>query len=113
MLPENSLMAVTKIKLAQFLHTELSKKNTTLSKLAKETKIPKTCLHSWESGVCPRLSDKTMQYLERLSKHFDIPVQQILFGTMDKDENSTDILFESIFRDGKHKYRLKIEKMSE
>lgn len=111
MKPEETLMAVPKIKLAQFLHAELSKKNITLSKLAKDTKIPLTCLFSWKSGVSPRLNEKNLQYLERLSNYFSVSVQKILFGSSDTERNS-EILFESIFRDGKNKYRLKIEKIS-
>lgn len=109
---ENTLMSEPKIKLAQFLQLELGKKNTTLSKLAKDTNIPKTCLHSWESGVFPRLNDKNLQYLERLSLYFDVSVQKILFGTAETEAGS-EILFESIFSDGKNKYRLKVEKLSE
>lgn len=107
---ENINMATTKIKLAQFINVELTRKNISLSKLSKETKIPLTCLFSWKSGVFPRLNEKNMQYLERLSKYFNVPVQKILFGYLEP-EKSTEVLLENTFMDGKNKYRFKIEKI--
>lgn len=110
MITDNVKMVLPRIQLSQFLKSELSKKDISLSKLAKEINVPKTCLHSWENGVFPRLNEKNLIYLGRLSIYFNVSVLKILFGEVEID-SAIEVLFESTFKDGKNSYRFRIEKL--
>lgn len=110
MVPENESMAELKMRLGSFLAREKAKRNINLTQLSKVTGIPKTCLHNWESGIAPRLSDKNLQYLARLSKFFNVSVHFILFGTTER-EVIHETLHEHTFEDGKIKYKVKIERL--
>ena len=91
---------------------KLSKKNISLSKLSREINVPKSSIANWEAGIGLRLNEQNMEYLERLSNYFNVPVQTILFGHFDHDSKK-EVLFESTFRDGFTKYRFRIEKISD
>lgn len=110
MLPENDSMAELKIRLGTFLSREKAKRNINLTQLAKLTNIPKTCLHNWESGIAPRLSDKNLQYLSRLSKYFNVSIHRMLFGVNEK-EVSINTIHEHTFEEGKIKYRIRLDKL--
>ena len=109
---DDDFMADLKVRLGQFLVKEKAKRKINLSRLAKETNVPKTCLHNWESGIAPRLSEKNLQYLTRLSKFFNVSVHKMLFGTNEK-ESQLETLHEHVFEEGKTKLRLRIEKIKE
>lgn len=97
-----------KIVLAQILTREMKKQGLTLTSLAKATRVPKSTLFDWLEGRLP--SSKNLHYLAELSEFFEITLNELLFGSVEKEPNS-QVLFSSSFMDGKKKYKILIEKI--
>jgi len=97
-----------KIVLSQMLSREMKKRGISLSSLAKVTKIPKSTLFDWLEGRLP--SSRNLHYLSALSTYFEITLNELLFGTVERDPTS-QVLFSSSFMDGKKKYKILIEKV--
>ena len=112
MQPEDNSMSPLKMRLGEFLNKELARGKINLTRLAKETNVPKTCLHSWGAGVSPRLNEKNLLYLHRLSKYFNVPIQKILFGAFEHNLKE-EVLYEGVFMEGKNKFRLTIHKLKD
>lgn len=98
-----------KIRLAEALSREIEERDMTVSKLAKECKIPISVLHGWINGTSP--SAKNIHHLYSLCQYLDLSLDQLLFGvrTSMKDRS---IIFQSIFMDGENQYKLTVEKIS-
>jgi ribosome-binding protein aMBF1 (putative translation factor) len=109
---DNTTMSETKLNLAAFLSNEIDKRNISLSKLAQELKVPKTCLHSWANGVALKLNEKNLEYLNRIAAYFQVSVTKLLLNTQSGDK-CADIILETTFRQGFQTFKLKIEKISE
>lgn len=105
-------MSEIKIQLAECIQDECRKRNISLSRMASLSGLSRSTLYDWSAtGAYPKLDGTGIKNLGKLAKFLEIPIAQLVFGKT--DELKTDILFESTFRDGSHKYRLKIEKITE
>ena len=98
------------LKLSEILKSELKQRNMTAHQLSKELSIPPSVLNGWLKNVMP--SAKNLQQIKKLADFFDLPLSVLLFNTNNEDNNS-EVLFSSVFKDKDAKYRLTIEKISE
>jgi hypothetical protein len=90
------------------MEREMKNRSITVTSLARMTEIPRTTLHDWISGRLP--SSKNIHHLSKLSDFFNVSLNELLFGTQDKNYTS-EILSCSTFKDGKNHYKVTIEKM--
>lgn len=97
-----------KVKLDKIMEREMKQRALNVTSLARMTEISRTTLHDWLSGRLP--SAKNIHYLSTLSDFFNISLNELLFGTQDKN-NTSEILSCSTFKDGKNHYKVTIEKM--
>lgn len=98
-----------KIRLGEALSREIEERDMTVSKLAKECKIPISVLHGWINGTYP--SAKNIHHLHSLCQYLDLSLDQLLFGVKSSLKDRS-IIFQSIFMDGDNQYKLTVEKIS-
>jgi transcriptional regulator with XRE-family HTH domain len=105
-------MSEIKIQVAESIQKECKKRNMTLSRMASLSGVSKSTLHDWATiGTYPKLDKTGVKNLKKLADFLEISVAQLVFGNL--NENKAQVLFESTFRDGDHKYKLKIERISD
>lgn len=105
-------MSEIKLHLSDWIQKECKRRRISLSKMAEKSGVGKSTLYDWSVGANPKLDNKTINNLKRLADYFDISIVHLIFGGFTKEQES-DVLFESVFKDGTSKYRLKIEKILE
>lgn len=102
-----------RIKLSEFIQSELQKRNLSITKLAAETGIPRSLLHDWvQSNISPTLNNKNIKHIEKLSDFFGVSIVRLIFGNIDEKSKATT-LFSSTFKDGRNSYRLTVERITE
>ena len=96
------------IKLKEVLKREMRAREETISAISKNAKIPSSTLHNWLQGVLP--SAKNIHYLKKLADYFNITISVLLFNKEDLKKND-EVLFSTVFVDGKNKYKIIIERI--
>lgn len=105
-------MPEMKIQIAECIQKECKKRKLTLTKMASLSGVSKSTLHDWgTSGSHPKLDSSGLKNLRKLADYLEVSIPQLLFGM--NTDSQPHVLFESTFRDGDHKYKLKIERISD
>jgi Cro/C1-type HTH DNA-binding domain len=99
---------MAKFKLHETLKGALDAHDKSITKLAKECKIPVSVLHGWVNGTLP--SAKNLHHVIKLSAHLEISIEELLFG-LKSSQGQTSNIFTCNFVDGGDKYRLIIQKI--
>lgn len=81
------------IKFGKVLERELESREWTLSRLAKETGISKSTLHSWSTGR----SAINLEKLKKLAMTLEISVHQLIFDEPDPYATSAKEILTEIF----------------
>lgn len=71
----------------------LKKRNLSLTKLAKQSGIPTSTLHSWTTGK----KTLNLEQLKKVSLTLEIPIHDLVWGCPDPFESTNDEVLKEIF----------------
>ena len=91
--------------LSKFLEQRIGQDGLTITKLARQTSIPQSCLSDWLAGRYP--SGKNLKHILTLAKFFNVTLEELLFNQTAAQQNN--ILFASHFTDKTRQYRIIVE----
>ncbi|HLE00564.1 MAG TPA: hypothetical protein VJB59_09910 [Bdellovibrionota bacterium] len=100
---------VGEICLSDVLTMELKSRRLTSAEICRELGIPKSVFSGWLAGVKP--SAKNLPMIRKLACFLDLPIDLLLFNARPDDGAESTVLFSSVFKDEKHRYKLTIEKI--
>lgn len=81
------------MKLAAMIEAQCERRGWTLSRLAKESKVPVTTLHGWVSGR----ARPDMKQLKKVSATLQVSIHQLYFGEPDPHEQLGEEVLKELF----------------